>query len=96
MNCYECEFRGELMGSAHSRCNHPATRNKEESPLMEAMAILASVGRVGPTINTDAATELGIIANPTGVKRGWFNWPYTFDPVWLISCNGFKQKEVKK
>lgn len=95
MNCYECEFQGELMGSAHSRCNHPAACKAGKDPLMEAMSILASVGRVGPTINVDAAAELGIIANPTGVKRGWFNWPYNFDPVWLLSCNGFKQKEKK-
>jgi hypothetical protein len=24
-----------------------------------------------------------------GVRRGWFNWPVDFDPVWLRSCSGF-------
>ena len=28
-----------------------------------------------------------------GIKSGWFVWPFNFDPVWLISCNGFKPKE---
>lgn len=25
-----------------------------------------------------------------GIHRGWFFWPYNFDPVWLVSCNGFE------
>jgi hypothetical protein len=28
-----------------------------------------------------------------GVKSGWFMWPFNFDPVWLISCDGFEAKE---
>lgn len=27
--------------------------------------------------------------NPTGIRRGWFNWPFNFDPVWLEECEGF-------
>jgi len=30
----------------------------------------------------------------TGIRRGWFSWPYDFDPVWLEKCNGFEQKKV--
>ena len=30
--------------------------------------------------------------NEVGIKRGWFTWPWNFDPVWLIECNGFKLK----
>jgi len=25
--------------------------------------------------------------NPAGIKRGWFNWPWNFDPAWLVSCD---------
>jgi len=28
-----------------------------------------------------------------GKRNGWFQWPYNFDPVWLISCDGFKRVE---
>ena len=28
-----------------------------------------------------------------GIKNGWFDWPFSFDPVWLIKCDGFKRKE---
>jgi hypothetical protein len=58
----------------------------EPSPLPEAMAILASVGRVPPQI---LVGELGIRGNPHGIRKGWFNWPWNFDPVWLDNCDGF-------
>ena len=28
-----------------------------------------------------------------GVRSGWFHWPVNFDPTWLVSCNGFSNKE---
>jgi hypothetical protein len=28
-----------------------------------------------------------------GIAKGWFFWPYNFDPVWLVSCDSFKQNE---
>lgn len=31
--------------------------------------------------------------DPHGIKNDWFNWPYQFDPVWLLKCDGFKGKE---
>ena len=30
-----------------------------------------------------------------GIDMGWFVWPVAFDPVWLVACDGFKQKESK-
>ena len=30
-----------------------------------------------------------------GIKNGWFFWPFNFDPVWLVSCTGFEEKETK-
>lgn len=24
-----------------------------------------------------------------GIRKGWFCWPLNFDPVWLLSCDGF-------
>jgi len=31
----------------------------------------------------------------SGIKKGWFNWPYNFDPVWLESCDGFFPKPIE-
>lgn len=33
--------------------------------------------------------------NDHGIKKGWFMWPFNFDPVWLIECDGFKSKEAE-
>jgi hypothetical protein len=39
--------------------------------------------------NRDAEVE----GNAYGISAGWFFWPDNFDPVWLVSCNGFREKE---
>lgn len=90
-NCYNCVHRRDLVGDAHSRCAHPDVGNADA--LQSAMAILASVGRTGPVADIDTADKLNIECNPHGLMNGWFNWPYNFDPVWLVRCDGFtKQK----
>jgi len=33
-----------------------------------------------------------VAGNPHGIKNGWFNWPFNFDPIWLEVCHGFKEK----
>lgn len=27
-----------------------------------------------------------------GIANGWFWYPFNFDPVWLINCDGFEEK----
>jgi len=92
-NCYQCIHRRDLPSDCHSRCAHPDAGGKDAG--MEAFAILASVGRIGPMIDVTGAKALNIKANPHGVKNGWFNWPFNFDPTWLEACNGFTQREQK-
>jgi len=29
--------------------------------------------------------------NPIGIRQGYFFWPINFDPVWLESCDGYKE-----
>ena len=93
-NCYKCEHRGDIPGSAHSCCKHPANAELLNNPLAQMLGIFASVGRIAPV---QTKTKLNVKGHPTGIKRGWFNWPMNFDPVWLEECNGFsklKSKEV--
>lgn len=28
-----------------------------------------------------------------GIRKGWFLWPFNFDPVWVTECDGFQRKE---
>ena len=84
-NCYECVYRGSILGDAHSRCNHPEVK-QDDNELGALVDLLAGK-------NIEAIKKLNIKGNPMGIKRGWFMWPANFDPTWLISCNGFKAKE---
>jgi len=34
-----------------------------------------------------------VVGDKHGKRKGWFLWPINFDPVWLVSCDGFKAKE---
>jgi len=88
-NCYKCIYRGRVLGSAHSSCNHAANKEVMDDPMAQIMAIFASVGRVRPI---QADTGLHVKGNPHGVAHGWFNWPFDFDPIWLEECNGFMAK----
>ena len=77
----------------HSACHHPKARSAGKDSLGEVMAIFASIGRHVPVVDLDGAVTLGIKADPHGVRSGWFNWPFNFDPVWLQECKGFELKE---
>ena len=87
--CYECRYRRDVSGSAHSQCSHPSLNKVTDDPLLQVLGIFASVGRVSP-INI-SNKELNIKADPHGVKMGWFNFPFNFDPLWLLNCDGFQE-----
>lgn len=93
-NCYKCIHRGEIPGTVHSRCSHPIIEKAD--PMDEVMAIFASVGRATPKVDLKAAVKLGIKGDEMGIRRGWFNWPYNFDPTWLRACTGFEAKRPKE
>ena len=92
-DCYKCEHRGMVAGSAHSCCKHPANAELLNNPLAQILGIFASVGRIAPV---QVKTKLIIKGHPQGIRRGWFNWPINFDPTWLVECNGFTEKEKIK
>lgn len=77
-NCYACIHRGSLPGDAHSRCLHPTT------------GVWPGDGIVGQV--QAAADKLEIQGNYYGITKGWFHWPFNFDPVWLEHCTGFEAK----
>src|SRR5688572_21156552 len=93
-NCYECIHRGEVPGSAHSSCRHPATQPVHADPLMRFAGLIGKRGgpqlmAMAPNAADDAARRLDIRANFHGIRNGWFVWPMNFDPTWLEQCTGF-------
>jgi len=85
-NCYNCKWRGECPGSAHSSCNHPKAK-QSGSELIGLMSVLSG-GKMPPI-----KTGLKVKGNEHGIRNGWFNHPYNFDPVWLEECDGFEPKD---
>jgi hypothetical protein len=89
--CYDCKWRGEAPGSAHSMCEHPATAESRSDPMMSMLGILGKRMGVG-VLPTTAAEKLNIRGNAHGILHGWFLWPMNFDPVWLENCDGFEAR----
>lgn len=84
--CFGCKYRGHATGSSHSRCNHPSATKISRDELLAMLA-----GSI--FVELESARELEIQANDHGIRMGWFNWPYDFDPTWLENCNGFEETE---
>ena len=89
-DCYQCEHRRSVPGSAHSSCAHPAY-DGALGPLAMLVAMLPASQRGGPMEALNG--EIVVKGNPRGIRRGWFMHPMNFDPVWLEECNGFKAKQ---
>ena len=85
-DCYKCKYRGEVPGSAHICCKHPATKEMRDDPMVGLFSIMAR-GAMPPADNLKGIKVKG---DPRGIKGGWFSWPMNFDPTWLESCNGFE------
>ncbi len=84
-DCYKCKWRRQLFGDRHSRCAHPAF------PFMEntmAYSLLSVLGKLAGQAQYES-NECRVIGHPNGIRNNWFNHPFNFDPVWLISCTGF-------
>lgn len=71
-DCYQCPYRREVRGSAHSECVHPGIAN----------GAITAWG----LMNNPTGLEPDIKLHPTGINGGWATWPVNFDPVW-ITCH---------
>lgn len=81
INCYQCKYRRNVPGDAHSCCRYPGND-------IDLFGLFSKK-------NADNAAKLNIRADPYGVRSGWFYWPMNFDPVWLSNCDGFECKDTK-
>lgn len=89
MNCYECKFRGSVVGSCHSSCSVLRQADPEMGSVLELMI-------AGGQVNlSDNDGNPLVKLNQWGVQNGWAIWPINFDPTWVESCKFFSEKEVK-
>ena len=87
-NCYECKYRTDIPGNAHSLCVHPKIEILTGNPLNVLLTLMAQAERGLP--QEGAFQILNIKGNKHGIKNGWFSWPFDFDPIWLERCDGFE------
>jgi hypothetical protein len=93
-NCYNCKFRGSVVGSAHSRCRAITENSSNKEKAME-LEILLATGKYEMSLSDNVTGESRPIVklNEHGVKNGWAVWPINFDPIWVEDCAFFKEKE---
>lgn len=67
------------------RCGHPSAHSMLPG---EISAIVKKIANGGANIGG----PLDIKADPTGVRAGAFNWPHSYDPIWLRQCTGVQSE----
>lgn len=87
INCYDCKYRRSVPGDTHSQCIHPKSGNENMQGPVGLIDCLTGNRVVHGLI------DLQITAETHGINRGWFIWPFNFDPIWLKTCNGFEDLE---
>ena len=99
-DCYTCQYRGQVPGSAHSCCNHPSITIKEVGELLilkSAMGLGSTnpLGLVVTLTQEDGETKTVPLQdwNEIGIKKGYVLFPFNFDPTWLKHCLLHKTKE---
>jgi hypothetical protein len=76
-DCYKCKYRRSIPGDAHSSCFN----------------LILLLGKYEGESLGDLQDILNVKGDPHGIKNGWFEWPFNYDPIWLVSCDGFSPSE---
>ena len=90
-DCYKCKFMRPVPGDAHIQCRHPAFAEAYNDP--ESFLIMSLGGRSSKI--DKCYKNCRVVGKAQGIKMGWFNHPFNFDPVWLVECSGFQKKGTK-
>lgn len=76
--CHSCKYSGPIPYDVHISCCHPELDDLLNGHLADLLLLWQ---------------KFEIKANLHGINKGWFDWPWNFDPVWLENCNAFEEKE---
>jgi hypothetical protein len=83
-NCYNCKYRGEVPGSAHSCCT--VLRKEGDENNAETMMVEIGLATRKIALVNESDQKPLVKLNEHGVKSGWADWPLNFDPVWVDEC----------
>lgn len=87
-DCIKCKFSRPIPGESHIQCRHPSFENIYKDPLAEIAVIMGKRFQAHGISDTCQVT-----AKLQGIRMGWFNHPFNFDPVWLITCTGYQERK---
>lgn len=88
-DCYKCQFRHGVPGSAHSSCHGLRELAKDPNdPNVITVETLLATGKMKMEVNGQPVIKI----DPHGKAKGWAMWPFDFDPIWLSECQLFKEK----
>jgi hypothetical protein len=90
-NCYNCRHRCDVPGDAHSTCRHPKAQN--DNPERSIVDLLRRLSKGGQITDFMVLSSMGVKLKEHGVKHGWANFPYNFDPIWVEECKSFEKLE---
>lgn len=94
MNCQKCKHRQILVGTHHSSCHCPITKDIYELPIAPLMQIDSKMCPIEVVIDLAMlASAHGIAINSHGILKGWATWPFSYDSVWIDNCIHFEEKE---
>jgi len=82
VNCYKCKYCDDVPGSAHKMCLY-ALKDPNNS-FVNLISLLGGFRMDVPHMN--------VVLIDTGVKGGWCNFPFNFDPIWVYDCDKFTPK----
>jgi len=85
--CYKCQYRGTIENSRHSKCQHPeAEKIMQSSGLLDILFEHLVMERTIPRL-----TQIIVKFADQGLEGGYVHFPMNFDPIWLESCNCYKE-----
>ncbi|MHA1333266.1 MAG: hypothetical protein ACTSPL_04225 [Candidatus Odinarchaeia archaeon] len=94
MDCWKCKWHRRIAGDVHIKCAHPEAEKLKAATINEVLLRVFAGWEIVPLIPKDFALKIKL--DPIGIKRGWANWPWNFDPIWVEECSGFEEKEEEK
>jgi hypothetical protein len=89
MNCRNCAYSAPALGSSrHLHCRFAETHAPAKT------LTLAEVARMATGKNV-VAEAMNLTLNPHGVKNGWAEFPWNYDPIWVEGeCRYYSKKGV--
>lgn len=86
MDCRNCEHHKRLVGDTHISCHHPMMESITSNSMSGLLQIKGFGFPLVPDVEINGKIYPVVVLNPHGVKHGWANWPFNFDPVWVDIC----------